>query len=82
MSSTHLFGAAKAVSYTILFIAAVAVLFRGVVNTLWGSGSELGLLGAVGAAALGVLGLAWFAMVLVKDVAKHFIIEKDETIHD
>lgn len=72
MTDKHLFGAAKAVAYTIIFIAAVLVLFRGVVNTLWGSGTELGLLGAVAAAALGVLGLAWLFGVLFRDVRKHF----------
>jgi hypothetical protein len=72
MNDKIIFGVAKAIAYAILFIAAALVLFRGVVNTLWGSGSELGLLGAVAAAALGVLGLTWLFRVLFRDAAKHF----------
>lgn len=70
MTDRQYFSAAKAVAYLILFVAAVVVLLRLVVGPLWGSASDLGMIAAVLAAAGGVLGLAWLARLMVRDVAK------------
>lgn len=60
----------KVFAYTVLEITAVAVLVRGVVGPLWGSASDFGLIGAVLAGVVGVLGLLWLASLFVKDVLK------------
>lgn len=72
MYESQFIGAAKGAAYALLWIAAAMTLFRGVVGPLWGSASDYGLFGAVAAAAFGVLGLAWVALVMFRDVAKHF----------
>lgn len=72
MSDRTFMGGAKAVAYSILFVAACVTLVRGVVGPLWGAANDFGVFGAVAAGALGILGLAWLASVLVRDVAKHF----------
>lgn len=68
----QLIGAAKAVSYFIVWVAAAVTLYRGIVGPLWGSQSDYGLFGAVAAGALGLIGLAWLASILAKDVTSHF----------
>lgn len=78
MSDRYLLGGAKAASYTILFIAAALTLFRGVVGPLWGSRSDYGLFGAVIAGSAGLIGLAWLAGILIRDVQKHFTKEPDQ----
>jgi hypothetical protein len=70
MTDKQYFSVAKAIAYVILFFAAVVALLRIVIGPLWGSASDLGMIGAVLAAAAGVLGLAWLARLMFRDVAK------------
>lgn len=65
-------GVAKGIAYAIVWLAALVVLIRGVVGPLWGSASDLGLVGAVLAGVGGVFVLVIIAPRLIKDVAKHF----------
>ncbi len=66
------FGAAKVIAYAMLWLTALIVLARGVISPLWGSGTELGLLGAAAIAPLGVLGLFWLAYTFYRDIVKTF----------
>ncbi|WP_419254062.1 hypothetical protein ACN2C6_01265 [Caulobacter sp. ErkDOM-YI] len=70
MTDRQYFSVAKAVAYLILFIAAGVVLLRVVIGPLWGSASDLGMIGAVLTAAAGVLGMAWLGRLMVRDVAR------------
>lgn len=70
MTDKQYFSLAKAVVYVILFLAVLIAWLRLVVGPLWGSASDLGLIGAVLAGAGGVLGLAWLARLMVRDVAR------------
>lgn len=72
MTDRLLIGIAKVVAYGILWIAAAVTLFRGVVGPLWGSQSDYGLVGAVVTGALGLILLAWFAGVLIKNASDSF----------
>lgn len=69
---TAALGIAKAIAFLIFWITAAAVLVRGVVGPLWGSGSDFGLLGAVAAGALGIIGLAWLGLRLASNIINHF----------
>jgi Na+/H+-translocating membrane pyrophosphatase len=64
--------AAKAVAYVIGLVAALIFLFRNVVGPLFGSTSDLGVLGAVGAAMLGLIGFAWAVRAAVRDLRREF----------
>ncbi|MGZ8407581.1 MAG: hypothetical protein ACXWVJ_06105 [Caulobacteraceae bacterium] len=68
----NILGMAVAIAYAIIWVAAAVVVFRFGVAGLWGSGSDLGLIGAVGVAALGVVGLAWLAILMLRDLNKRF----------
>ena len=78
MSDRQYFSVAKAIAYLILFAAAGVVLLRIVIGPLWGSASDLGMIGAVLAAAAGVLGLAWLGRLMVRDVAKGLAPDNNE----
>lgn len=70
MTDRQYFSIAKAVAYLILFAAAGVVLLRVVIGPLWGSASDLGMIGSVLAAAAGVLGMAWLGRLMFRDVAR------------
>lgn len=71
MTDRHLILAAKAAAYLIGFVAAGVFLIRNVVGPLFGSASDLGLLGAVGALAFGLIGLAWAGRAAVRDLRRN-----------
>lgn len=70
MSDRLFLAIAKGLAFLILWIAAAVVLFRFGVGSLWGSRSDLGLLAAPFLAAFGVLGLAWLALAMVRDIRR------------
>lgn len=61
---------AKATAYLVGWAFLAVVLMRVVVGPLWGSGTDIGLVAAPAAFAAGVLGLAWLAKVLLRDLQK------------
>ena len=61
---------AKATAYLIGWLSLVVVLLRVIVGPLWGSATDIGLIAAPIAFALGVVGLGKLASILLKDIAK------------
>lgn len=60
--------AGKAVAGLIGIIVATIALFRGVVTFLWGSHSDLGLLAAPFVAVVGLLIIAYIALLIVRHI--------------
>jgi hypothetical protein len=65
-------GIAKFVAYVIGWLVVAVLIFRFAVPALWGSRSDLGLIAAPAAGALGVAVLAWLALILYRDLRKTF----------
>jgi hypothetical protein len=65
-------GIAKFVAYVIGWLVAAVLIFRFAVPALWGSRSDLGLIAAPLAGALGVVLLAWLALLIYRDLRKTF----------
>ena len=63
---------ARAIAYAIVWVAIAVAIFRIGVAGLWGSGSDLGLVAAVALAAAAVMGLAWLAVLMLRDLSKRF----------
>ena len=61
---------AKATAYLVGWLFLAVVLMRVVVGPLWGSGTDIGLVAAPAAFAVGVLALAWLARLLLRDLSK------------
>ena len=66
---------AKATAYLIGWVALAVVLMRVVVGPLWGSATDIGLVAAPIAFALGVVALGKLASILLKDIAR----DRDKT---
>lgn len=66
---------AKAAAYLVAWVSLAIVLLRVVVGPLWGSASDIGLIAAPIAFALGVVGLGKLASIMLKDIAK----DRDKT---
>jgi hypothetical protein len=65
-------GVARAIAYAIVWIAAAVGVFRLGVAQLWGSGSDLGLVGAVLLAAVAIMALAYVGVVMLRDLDRRF----------
>lgn len=63
---------ARAIAYAIVWTALAVFVFRMGVAQLWGSGSDIGLFAAVALAAVAVPGLAWLAVVMLRDIDRRF----------
>ena len=61
-----------AIAYAIVWVVIAVAIFRIGVAGLWGSGSDLGLIAAVVLAAAAVIGLAWLAVFMLRDLSKRF----------
>jgi hypothetical protein len=61
---------AKAAAYLIGWLSLVVILLRVVVGPLWGSATDIGLIAAPIAFAIGVVALGKLASILLKDIAK------------
>ncbi len=61
---------AKAAAYLVGWVALVVVLIRVVVGPLWGSATDIGLIAAPIAFAVGVIGLGKLASIMLKDLRK------------
>ena len=61
---------AKAAAYLVVWVSLAIVLIRVVVGPLWGSATDLGLIAAPIAFALGVIGLGKLASILFRDLTK------------
>jgi hypothetical protein len=67
-----LMGVSKALAWAISIMAAAVVLFRYTVGFLWGSGSDLGMIAAPFVAAFGLVAIAYFITLAVRNVRGHF----------
>ncbi|MBO9710199.1 MAG: hypothetical protein J7521_18510 [Caulobacter sp.] len=70
---------AKAAAYLVAWVALAIVLMRVVVGPLWGSASDIGLIAAPAAFAVGVIGLGKLASMMLKDLAKTLNSTKGDT---
>ena len=61
---------AKATVYLVAWVSLAIVLIRVVVGPLWGSATDIGLVAAPIAFAVGVVGLGKLASILIRDIAK------------
>lgn len=61
---------AKATAYLVGWVFLAVVLLRVVVGPLWGSGTDIGLIAAPAAFAVGVVVLAKLAQILLRDLSK------------
>jgi hypothetical protein len=61
---------AKAAAYLVAWVSLAIVLLRVVVGPLWGSATDIGLIAAPIAFALGVFGLGKLASIMLKDINK------------
>ena len=68
----NILGVARAIAYAVVWVAVAVAIFRLGVAQLWGSGSDLGLVAAVVLCAAAVLGLAWLAVFMLRDLARRF----------
>ena len=60
----------KLVFYVTTVVVAAALVFRGLVGTLWGSHSDLGVLAAPFAGVAGLAGIAWLVGKMWNDLQK------------
>jgi hypothetical protein len=68
----NILAVARAIAYAIVWVAVAVVVFRIGVAGLWGSGSDLGLVAAVALCAVAVIGLAWLAVFMLRDLSRRF----------
>ena len=68
----NILAVARAIAYAIVWVAVAVAIFRIGVAGLWGSGSDLGLVAAVALAAVAVIGLAWLAVFMLRDLSRRF----------
>ena len=68
----NILAVARAIAYAIVWVAVAVAIFRIGVAGLWGSGSDVGLIAAVVLAAAAVMGLAWLAVLMLRDLSKRF----------
>lgn len=61
---------AKATAYLVAWVSLAIVLIRVIVGPLWGSATDIGLIAAPIAFALGVVGLGLLASIMLKDINK------------
>ena len=61
---------AKAAAYLIAWTSLAIILLRVVVGPLWGSATDIGLIAAPIAFALGVVGLGKLASIMLRDINK------------
>ena len=61
---------AKATAYLVAWVSLAIVLLRVVVGPLWGSATDIGLIVAPIAFALGVVGLGKLASIMIRDINK------------
>ncbi len=61
---------AKATAYLVAWISLAIVLLRVIVGPLWGSATDIGLIAAPIAFALGVVGLGKLASIMLGDINK------------
>ena len=61
---------AKATAYLVAWISLAIVLLRVIVGPLWGSATDIGLIAAPIAFALGVVGLGKLASIMLRDINK------------
>jgi hypothetical protein len=61
---------AKATAYLVIWVSLAIVLVRVVVGPLWGSATNIGLVAAPIAFALGVVALGKLASIMLKAIAK------------
>lgn len=61
---------AKAAAYLIGWVALAVALIRVIVGPLWGSATDMGLIAAPLAFAIGVVGLGKLASIMLKDLQK------------
>jgi hypothetical protein len=61
---------AKATAYLVAWVSLAIVLLRVVVGPLWGSATDIGLIAAPIAFALGVVALGKLASIMLKDIDK------------
>lgn len=61
---------AKAAAYLIGWLSLAVVLLRVIVGPLWGSATDIGLVAAPIAFAVGVAGLGKLASILIRDIAR------------
>ena len=66
---------AKATAYLVVWLSLAIVLLRVVVGPLWGSATDIGLIAAPIAFALGVIGLGKLASIMLKNIAQ----DRDKT---
>jgi hypothetical protein len=62
---------AKATAYLVAWVSLAIVLIRVIVGPLWGSATDIGLIAAPIAFALGVVGLGLLASIMLKDINKN-----------
>lgn len=60
----------KFIVYITLIVVLTVILFRGVIGALWGSHTDVGVLAAPFVGALGLCGILWIAVKLIKDLEK------------
>ena len=68
----NILAVARAIAYAIVWVAVAVAIFRIGVAGLWGSGSDLGLVAAVALCAAAVIGLAWLAVLMLRDLSRLF----------
>ena len=61
---------ARAAAYLVAWVSLAVVLIRVVVGPLWGSATDIGLIAAPIAFALGVIGLGRLAALMLNDIAR------------
>ena len=61
---------AKATAYLVAWISLAIVLLRVIVGPLWGSATDIGLIAAPIAFALGVVALGKLASIMLRDINK------------
>lgn len=59
---------AKATAYLVAWVSLAIVLLRVIVGPLWGSATDIGLIAAPVAFALGVVGLGKLASIMIRDI--------------
>ena len=61
---------ARAAAYLVGWVSLAVILIRVIVGPLWGSATDIGLIAAPIAFALGIVGLGKLASIMLKDIAK------------
>ncbi len=73
---------AKTLAFALAWVFGAYLYYRNIVGLLWGSGDQLAVFAAIALALVGLVGFAWLAVFILRDLRKAFNTEGIENEKD